>query len=149
MIWGIGLLADAGLRVVTAYSVPIDVVPGAGGALYPVTFLVLPVLDQINYYRSGLWQILLAWGDPHEQPSRDPPPRQRLRRPYPWRAVRTAGGPLSNLSSTPHTINLELIGSRTIGERPWPHLIASLRGSRRPSPTTTSRPSLICCMPTT
>ena len=60
VIWGVGLLADAGIRIVTAYSLPIDVVPAVTAALYPATFLVLQVIDQINYRRSGLWQILLA-----------------------------------------------------------------------------------------
>ena len=46
-----------------AYSMPIDVVPAAAGALYPATFLMLQVIDQINYRRSGLWQILLATDD--------------------------------------------------------------------------------------
>jgi hypothetical protein len=56
----IGLLADAAIRVVIAYSLPIDVVPGAAGALFPATFVLLQVIDQINYRRSGLWQILFA-----------------------------------------------------------------------------------------
>jgi hypothetical protein len=60
VIWGVGLLADAGVRVVIAYSMPIDVVPAAAGALYPATFLMLQVIDQINYRRSGLWQILVV-----------------------------------------------------------------------------------------
>ena len=47
-----------------AYSLPIDVVPALTGALYPATFVVLQVIDQINYRRSGLWQILLATDDP-------------------------------------------------------------------------------------
>ena len=63
VIWGVGLLADAGIRIVTAYSLPIDLVPAMTGALYPATFLVLQVIDQINYRRSGLWQILLAADD--------------------------------------------------------------------------------------
>jgi hypothetical protein len=64
MIWGLGLLVDAGIRIVTAYSLPIDLVPALTGALYPATFLVLQVIDQLNYRRSGLWGILLATDDP-------------------------------------------------------------------------------------
>ena len=64
VIWGLGLLVDAGIRIVTAYSLPIDLVPALTGALYPATFLVLQVIDQINYRRSGLWGILLATDDP-------------------------------------------------------------------------------------
>ena len=71
VIWGIGLLADAGIRVAIAYILPIDVVPGAAGALYPVTFLALQVIDQINYRRSGLWQMLLTRGDPAERRRRN------------------------------------------------------------------------------
>ena len=81
VIWGIGLVVDAGLRVLMAYSLPMDVVPGAAGALYPVTFLVLQVIDHINYYRSGLWQILLARDDSHQRPSRHPQRHQRPLRP--------------------------------------------------------------------
>ena len=62
VIWGIGLLVDVAIRVVIAYSLPIDAVPAVGAALYPATLLVLQVLDQINYRRSGLWQILLGSG---------------------------------------------------------------------------------------
>lgn len=58
VIWGVGLLVDAGVRIVIAYTLPIDLVPGVAGALYPATFVVLQVIDQINYRRSGLWQIL-------------------------------------------------------------------------------------------
>jgi hypothetical protein len=58
VIWGVGLLVDAGLRVLIAYTLPIDLDPALAGALYPVTFVMLQVIDQINYWRSGLWQIL-------------------------------------------------------------------------------------------
>ena len=58
VIWGVGLLVDAGVRILIAYTLPIDLVPGVAGALYPATFVVLQVIDQINYRRSGLWQIL-------------------------------------------------------------------------------------------
>lgn len=58
VLWGVGLLVDAGVRIVIAYTLPIDLVPGVAGALYPATFVVLQVIDQINYRCSGLWQIL-------------------------------------------------------------------------------------------
>jgi hypothetical protein len=41
VIWGAALLLDAATRVVTAYTLPVNVVPALGGALWPVTFIVL------------------------------------------------------------------------------------------------------------
>ena len=60
VIWGTALLVDATLRVVMSYSLPIDVVPGLGGALWPVTFLAIQVITNIYYNRAGLYRILGA-----------------------------------------------------------------------------------------
>jgi hypothetical protein len=38
VMWAVGLLVDAAVRVVISYTLPIGVVPGLGGALYPVTY---------------------------------------------------------------------------------------------------------------
>ena len=58
IIWGMALLIDAVIRVVMAYTLPINVVPGLGGALWPVTFIVLQVITNVYFFRSGFWMIL-------------------------------------------------------------------------------------------
>jgi hypothetical protein len=58
VIWGLALLVDAAIRVVMAYTLPVDSVPGLGGALWPVTFIVLQVVTNIYFQRAGFWRIL-------------------------------------------------------------------------------------------
>lgn len=56
VLWGIGTLADAALRVVLAYTLPVDEVPGLATALYAVTSAVL-VVTNVYYVaaRSPEW----------------------------------------------------------------------------------------------
>ena len=58
VVWGTALLVDGVIRVVMAYTLPVDVVPGLGGALWPVTFVVLQVITNVYFFRSGFWMIL-------------------------------------------------------------------------------------------
>jgi hypothetical protein len=60
LIWAAGLLTDAVLRIAMAYSLPVDVVPGLGGALWPVTLLVIQVITNVYYHWAGLYRILGA-----------------------------------------------------------------------------------------
>jgi hypothetical protein len=60
VMWGTGLLADAAIRVVMSYALPVAVVPGLGGALWPVTFVVLQVVTNIYYQFAGLNRLLGA-----------------------------------------------------------------------------------------
>jgi hypothetical protein len=60
VIWGTALLADAVVRVVMAYALPVDVVPALGAALWPATFLLIQVVTNIYYHRAGLYRILGA-----------------------------------------------------------------------------------------
>ncbi len=60
VIWGVGLLADAAIRVVMSYTLPVDVVPALGGALWPVTFVLLQVVTNIYYELAGLNRMLGA-----------------------------------------------------------------------------------------
>ena len=60
MIWGLALLADAVIRVVMSYTLPVDVVPGLGAALYPVTFVVIQIVTNIYYQFAGLNRLLGA-----------------------------------------------------------------------------------------
>ena len=58
IIWGLALLVDAALRIVMAYTLPVDLVLGLGGALWPVTFVVLQVITNVYFARAGFWLIL-------------------------------------------------------------------------------------------
>jgi hypothetical protein len=58
VIWGTAILADAVIRVIMAWTLPTGLVPGLGGALWPVTFLILQVITNIYFYRAGFWRIL-------------------------------------------------------------------------------------------
>lgn len=58
MLWGLALLVDAAIRLVMAYTLPIDLVPGLGGALWPVTFVVLQVITNVYFACAGFWLIL-------------------------------------------------------------------------------------------
>lgn len=55
VLWGLALLADSVLRVVMAYSLPVDAVPALGTALYSVTSLVLLVVTNTYYRFAGLF----------------------------------------------------------------------------------------------
>ncbi len=59
ILWGIGTLTDSALRVVMAYTLPIDEVPALGTALYGVTSGVLLVVTNVYYLitlrRSPEW----------------------------------------------------------------------------------------------
>jgi hypothetical protein len=62
VIWGSAILADAVIRVVLAYTMPVNAVPALGGALWPVTFVVLQVITNVYFIQSGFWQILRDGG---------------------------------------------------------------------------------------
>lgn len=54
-LWGVALLADSAVRVVMAYTLPVDAVPALGTALYLITSLVLVVITNVYYIASGLY----------------------------------------------------------------------------------------------
>lgn len=58
VIWGTAIVADAVIRVVMAATLPLGIVPGLNGALWPVTFVVLQVVTNVYFYQSGFWRIL-------------------------------------------------------------------------------------------
>jgi hypothetical protein len=41
-----------------AYALPVNVVPALGGALWPVTFVVLQIITNVYFMRLGFWRIL-------------------------------------------------------------------------------------------
>lgn len=64
VMWGVGLLIDASIRVVMSYTLAVNVVPGLGGLLYPATFVALQIITNIYYTRAGLHRLLGArWLD--------------------------------------------------------------------------------------
>jgi hypothetical protein len=54
LLWGIGMLLDAALRVVMAYTLPADTVPVLSTALYAATTFVLIVVTNLVYIFSGV-----------------------------------------------------------------------------------------------
>ncbi len=54
--WAGGTLLDALARVVMAYALPADVVPGLNLAMYAVTVVVLNVVTTVVYVRAGAIQ---------------------------------------------------------------------------------------------
>jgi hypothetical protein len=58
VVWGSAILADAAIRIGMAYALPVNVVPALGGALWPVTFVILQVITNVYFIRSGFWRIL-------------------------------------------------------------------------------------------
>ncbi len=61
-MWGVGLMVDAALRVVMAYTLAVDTVPVLDGALYAVTWITLQVITQITLYRSGTLRLIIPRG---------------------------------------------------------------------------------------
>lgn len=56
VLWAIGLLVDAALRVLMAYRLPIDEVPGLGTLLYIATAVVLIIVTNVCYIVGGLYE---------------------------------------------------------------------------------------------
>lgn len=57
VIWGVAMLVDAAARITMAYTLPVDAVPGLGGLLWPVTLVLLQVVNGVYYEFAGLWRI--------------------------------------------------------------------------------------------
>ncbi len=54
VLWGSGLLADAGVRVLLAYTVPPDRVPALGAALFGATAVVVNLATHAHYASCGV-----------------------------------------------------------------------------------------------
>jgi hypothetical protein len=70
VIWGTAILADAAIRLVMAYWLPIGVVPALGGALWPATFIAVQVVTNVYFARSGFWRILKNGASAEPSPTR-------------------------------------------------------------------------------
>lgn len=68
VMWGVTMLADAIVRVVMAYTLPVDSVPALDGALWAITFVSVQVLQHYYFHRVGLWESL------RRQPENTPMP---------------------------------------------------------------------------
>ena len=68
IVFGVGCVADAVVRVVMAYTLPVDLVPALSTALYLVTSVVALIAVNIYYARAGLWPMLLT-PSPADEPS--------------------------------------------------------------------------------
>ena len=58
LVWAVTLSVDAVVRVVTAYTLPVDVVPGLNGGLWIGLVIVLQIVTNIYFHRAGLFAIL-------------------------------------------------------------------------------------------
>jgi hypothetical protein len=66
VIWGAAMLTDAVTRITMAWTLPVDTVPALGAALWPATFILLQVITNVYFHRTGLWAILRT--GPHPRP---------------------------------------------------------------------------------
>ena len=55
LLWSMGTLGDAAVRVVMAYTLPSDLVPAVGTALYAGTSVVLIAVSSIYYAAAGIY----------------------------------------------------------------------------------------------
>jgi hypothetical protein len=53
-IWGVGLIADSGVRVVLAYALPVDQVPLISTLQYVVVYVALEVLSRVYLRRKTI-----------------------------------------------------------------------------------------------
>ena len=58
VLWAIALFLDAALRVVMAYTLPVNAVPALQTVLMLVTAAVMQPVTWIYYQRSGLWAMV-------------------------------------------------------------------------------------------
>jgi intracellular septation protein A len=64
VIWGVFLLGDAALRVLMAYTLPVDLIPLLSGLLWGAVLLLLQVVNNIYYIRAGLYDRRSALYEP-------------------------------------------------------------------------------------
>ena len=58
LIWAVALFLDAGLRVVMAYTLPVNAVPALQTGLMIATTLLMQPITWMYYQRSGLWAMV-------------------------------------------------------------------------------------------
>ncbi|MDT8912233.1 VC0807 family protein [Amycolatopsis sp. PS_44_ISF1] len=55
LLWGVATLTDSAARVVMAYTMPVDLVPALGTALYVATSVVIVVVTNLYYITAGVF----------------------------------------------------------------------------------------------
>jgi hypothetical protein len=70
VIWGTVTLLDAGIRVLMAYSLPIDTVPALDTALSIATFVLLQGITQVMLFRNPPWRSMWPRRPARPSPSR-------------------------------------------------------------------------------
>ncbi len=73
LLWGIGTLIDAGLRIIMAYTMSPDLVPALGTALYAGTSIVLIAVTTVYYAASGIYNRTSALYPPLDIAEAAPP----------------------------------------------------------------------------
>ena len=58
LIWAVVLLIDAVVRVVMAYTLPVNAVPALQTGLMIATTLLMQVVTWVYYWKSGLWALV-------------------------------------------------------------------------------------------
>lgn len=58
LIWAVVLLLDAVLRVVMAYTLPVNAVPALQTGLMLATTLLMQVVTWVYYWKAGLWALV-------------------------------------------------------------------------------------------
>ena len=58
VMWGVATLLDAVLRVVLAYTMPIESVPAIQTSLMLATVVLMQVVTNLYYVRAGMWPLL-------------------------------------------------------------------------------------------
>jgi hypothetical protein len=58
LMWAVALFIDAILRVVIAYTLPVNSVPISQTGLMLTTMLAMQVVTNVYYVRAGLWRII-------------------------------------------------------------------------------------------
>lgn len=57
-MWGVATLIDAVLRVMMAYTLPVNSVPVMQLVMFIVTGLVMQLMTHVYYARAGLWRLI-------------------------------------------------------------------------------------------
>ncbi len=57
VIWGVGLLVDGAIRVLVAYTVPVDWAPGTNAVQYFVVYAIVQGISQVYLKRSGVMRL--------------------------------------------------------------------------------------------
>jgi hypothetical protein len=73
VLWAVVTFLDAIIRVVMAYTLPVDLVPALQTGLLIFTGLLMQVVTGVYYARTGLWSMIgMRWGVPRQEIEQPP-----------------------------------------------------------------------------